>query len=250
MTTPLRRAASGRRGRSSRRSGAGRRDRPAAMSRSGPRPAGAIRSGSTSPTAWLRSPGAITRELEFIVGDAEDLPLEDGGFDAVVGNFVINHLPQPDRGLAEAARVLVAGGHLAFSAWQRPDRMLIMGLIGRGDRGRGSRGGRASRRDPVRAGRLPVRRPGRVPWAARGRRRLAEVARRAGRARASDRGRRGALARLHGRERARLDVRSALSPTPCRRRIREALDAVVEPYRAGDVLEVPGGCDIASGRKP
>ena len=32
-------------------------------------------------------------ELEFTVGDAEELPLEDGSFDAVVGNFVINHLP-------------------------------------------------------------------------------------------------------------------------------------------------------------
>jgi hypothetical protein len=32
--------------------------------------------------------------------------------------------------------------------------------------------------------------------------------------------------------------------------IREALDAVVEPYRAGDVLEVPVAANIASGRKP
>ena len=33
-------------------------------------------------------------------------------------------------------------------------------------------------------------------------------------------------------------------------RIREALDAVVEPYRAGDVLEVPVAANIASGLKP
>jgi hypothetical protein len=34
-----------------------------------------------------------------------------------------------------------------------------------------------------------------------------------------------------------------------RARIRDALDAVVEPYWAGDALEVPVAANIASGRK-
>ena len=36
-------------------------------------------------------------------------------------------------------------------------------------------------------------------------------------------------------------------PGAVQARIREALDAVVEPYRAGDVLEVPVAANIASG---
>jgi ubiquinone/menaquinone biosynthesis C-methylase UbiE len=67
--------------------------------------------------------------VKFVAGDAEALPFDDASFDAVVGNFVINHLPDPERGIAEAARVLVTGGRLAFSAWQTPDRMLFMGLF-------------------------------------------------------------------------------------------------------------------------
>src|SRR5439155_2903263 len=66
-------------------------------------------------------------ELEFMVADAEELPLEDSRFDAVVGNFVINHLPHPERGVAEAVRVLTAGGHVACSAAPRPARILSLG---------------------------------------------------------------------------------------------------------------------------
>jgi ubiquinone/menaquinone biosynthesis C-methylase UbiE len=47
-------------------------------------------------------------ELEFMVADGEQLPFDDGSFDGVVGNFVINHLPRPERGMAEAARVVAA----------------------------------------------------------------------------------------------------------------------------------------------
>jgi SAM-dependent methyltransferase len=43
--------------------------------------------------------------LTFVEGDAEDLPFEDGAFDAVVSAFVINHLPDPERAVAEMRRV-------------------------------------------------------------------------------------------------------------------------------------------------
>lgn len=69
-------------------------------------------------------------DLEFVAGDAEELPFGDGRLDAVVGNFAINHLPDPYRGVAEAARVLVPGGGLAFSVWDGPRGMPVMGLIG------------------------------------------------------------------------------------------------------------------------
>jgi SAM-dependent methyltransferase len=43
--------------------------------------------------------------LTFLEGDAEDLPFEDGAFDVVVSAFVINHLPDPERAVAEMKRV-------------------------------------------------------------------------------------------------------------------------------------------------
>jgi SAM-dependent methyltransferase len=58
---------------------------------------------------------------EFRVGDAEALPFTDQSFDCVVCNFGILHLPEPERGFAEAARVLVRGGRYAFATWRGPD---------------------------------------------------------------------------------------------------------------------------------
>jgi SAM-dependent methyltransferase len=54
--------------------------------------------------------------LTFVEGDAQRLPFPDASFDAVTMNFGILHLSQPETALAEARRVLVAGGRLAFTA--------------------------------------------------------------------------------------------------------------------------------------
>lgn len=62
--------------------------------------------------ARLRSP-----DLAFVVGDALRLPFPDASFDAVTMNFGILHVSQPERALAEAHRVLVPGGRLAFTTW-------------------------------------------------------------------------------------------------------------------------------------
>ncbi len=67
--------------------------------------------------------------VELLRADAEELPFDDGCFDAVVGGFVINHLPDPRRALAEAARVLVSGGRVAFSVWDSPERMRVIGVV-------------------------------------------------------------------------------------------------------------------------
>jgi ubiquinone/menaquinone biosynthesis C-methylase UbiE len=68
-------------------------------------------------------------ELEFRWSDAEELRFEDGSFDAVVGGFVVNHLPHPERAMAEAARVLAPGGAVAFSVWDRPERNRLNGVF-------------------------------------------------------------------------------------------------------------------------
>jgi SAM-dependent methyltransferase len=53
-------------------------------------------------------------------GRAEDLPLPDGGFDAIVGSSMW-HWVQEDRAFAEAARVLRPGGVIGL-LWSGPDR--------------------------------------------------------------------------------------------------------------------------------
>ncbi len=60
-------------------------------------------------------------EVEFCVGDAENLPLETNRFSAVAMNFGIQHLSRPMRALSEARRVLRSGGRVAFSVWATPD---------------------------------------------------------------------------------------------------------------------------------
>lgn len=49
------------------------------------------------------------------VGDAEALEAADGSFDAVLGGFMIFFCPDPDRVLAEFARVLKPGGVVALT---------------------------------------------------------------------------------------------------------------------------------------
>jgi SAM-dependent methyltransferase len=67
--------------------------------------------------------------LTFREGDAEALPFEAGVFDAVVMNFGLLHLARPDAALAEAHRVLRAGGRYAFTVWAGPDRAVGFGMI-------------------------------------------------------------------------------------------------------------------------
>ncbi len=59
--------------------------------------------------------------IEFQEGDAEALPFSDGSFDAVVMNFGMLHLGQPDQALTEAHRVLRAGGRIGFTVWAKPE---------------------------------------------------------------------------------------------------------------------------------
>jgi SAM-dependent methyltransferase len=69
-------------------------------------------------------------ELEFVQGDAEALPFPDGGFDAAIAAFVVNHLPHPERAAAELHRVLVPGGRVVLAVWDVPERVGILGPLG------------------------------------------------------------------------------------------------------------------------
>ncbi len=58
----------------------------------------------------------------------EQLPFDDGRFDAVVAGFLLNHLARPVRGVAEMARV--CRGRVAVSIWDVPEANPALGLFG------------------------------------------------------------------------------------------------------------------------
>ena len=184
-------------------------------------------------------------DLEFRAGDAEALPFADATFDAVVGNFVLLHLGRPERAVAEAARVLAPGGRAAFTVWDLPERMRILGVFLDALREAGAT--------------APADIPEGPPFF-----RLADDAEFAG------------LLRGHGLEDAEVRTVSFVhdagtvdrlwtgflsgavrtgalverQPDEVRARIRAAVERVVEPYRAGDHLEIPVSVKLGSARRP
>jgi ubiquinone/menaquinone biosynthesis C-methylase UbiE len=58
--------------------------------------------------------------INFIEGDAHQLPFADANFDRVLMNFGLLHLAQPEKACAEALRVLRPGGKFAFTVWAEP----------------------------------------------------------------------------------------------------------------------------------
>ncbi|MFE7274046.1 class I SAM-dependent methyltransferase [Streptomyces sp. NPDC057623] len=65
--------------------------------------------------AVLAAPAADVR-----VAVLPELPFRDGEFDAVVANFVLNHVGRPKVALAELRRVLRPNGRIALTIWAAP----------------------------------------------------------------------------------------------------------------------------------
>jgi ubiquinone/menaquinone biosynthesis C-methylase UbiE len=57
-----------------------------------------------------KQPAPAQGAVRWLVGEAEGLPLESESFDRVLLSFVLHQLAQPEAVVAEALRVLVAGG--------------------------------------------------------------------------------------------------------------------------------------------
>ena len=64
-------------------------------------------------------------EVDFVEGDAEELPFEDTSFDVVLSTFGCMFVPDHRRAASEIARVLRAGGRIGIAGWTRE------GLTGR-----------------------------------------------------------------------------------------------------------------------
>ena len=67
-----------------------------------------------------RLAGRSAPDAEVLDGALPDLDLPDEAFDAVVANFVLNHVGDPLASAAELARVVRPGGWVAVSIWPWP----------------------------------------------------------------------------------------------------------------------------------
>ena len=56
-------------------------------------------------------------EIEFVEGDAEDLPFEDASFDVVLSTFGCMFVPDQKRAASEIARVLRPDGRIGIASW-------------------------------------------------------------------------------------------------------------------------------------
>jgi SAM-dependent methyltransferase len=55
--------------------------------------------------------------IEYQLGDAENLPFEDGAFDAVISTCGVMFASRPEAAAAELARVCRKGGRIALTTW-------------------------------------------------------------------------------------------------------------------------------------
>lgn len=73
---------------------------------------------------------AHERGVEAVRGDVQELPFEDAAFDCVVAKWMLYHVPDLDRGLAEIARVLRPGGRLVAVTLSDIDLPELWRLVG------------------------------------------------------------------------------------------------------------------------
>jgi demethylmenaquinone methyltransferase / 2-methoxy-6-polyprenyl-1,4-benzoquinol methylase len=67
---------------------------------------------------------AATRQIRLVEGRAEELPFEDGAFDALTVTYLLRYVDDPGATLAELARVVRAGGTIASLEFGLPPAAL------------------------------------------------------------------------------------------------------------------------------
>jgi SAM-dependent methyltransferase len=72
------------------------------------------------------------RGVDVRVGDVQELGFADGEFDVAVAAWMLYHVPDLDRGIAELARVLRPGGRLVVATNSRFHLLELRDLVGSG----------------------------------------------------------------------------------------------------------------------
>jgi SAM-dependent methyltransferase len=73
------------------------------------------------------------RGVEARVGDVQALPFDDGSFDCAIAAWMLYHVPDLDRALAELARVLLPAGRLVAVTNSDTNLHELWGLAGGGE---------------------------------------------------------------------------------------------------------------------
>jgi SAM-dependent methyltransferase len=85
-----------------------------------------------------------SRGVQAVVGDVQALPFENGSFDGAVAAWMLYHVPDVDRAIAELYRVLLPGGRLVAvtnSAWNLAELWSLVGETPKLDYGFGRENG-------------------------------------------------------------------------------------------------------------
>ncbi len=73
-----------------------------------------------------------SRGIAAIVGDVQALPFDDGSFDAAVAAWMLYHVPDVDRAIAELHRVVRPGGRLVAVTNSVENLIELWSLVGEG----------------------------------------------------------------------------------------------------------------------
>ncbi|HID44073.1 MAG TPA: methyltransferase domain-containing protein [Archaeoglobaceae archaeon] len=70
---------------------------------------------------------AVSRfpDVNFVMGDAENLPFRASSFDAAISAGSIEYWPNPQKGIEEMARVTKNGGKIVILAPRKPDNFAV-----------------------------------------------------------------------------------------------------------------------------
>ncbi len=63
--------------------------------------------------------------VNYFLGDAENLPFKDDSFDAAISAGSIEYWPNPQKGIEEMARVTKSGGKVVILAPRKPDNIIV-----------------------------------------------------------------------------------------------------------------------------